>query len=259
MRGAACIARVSMAWLAIVAAAELLAQEAEFPSGSGSEYAADDWKRAVGENEALVAGGAVDAAVYYNLGTAYARTGESGRALWMLLRARRLAPRDRDVLANLDLLVDGLAPNLYSQIAIFPLAPLQMIYDRLTLNEWALVAGSASALAVVAWVLVFSIPRGARARRPIRRLAIGAVVLALAGHHFAAFKYYDERYTSRGIVVVDGAYPRAWPGTTAPMYESALPSGTVFRVGYAGVQGWVKAIYGGNNEVFILREQMEYL
>jgi hypothetical protein len=47
--------------------------------------------------------GSRSADVYYNLGTAALRAGDTGRAVWALLEARARAPLDGDVLFNLDL------------------------------------------------------------------------------------------------------------------------------------------------------------
>ena len=44
------------------------------------------------------------AAVYYNLGNAYYKLNQKGRAVWAYERALRLDPRDSDIRANLDLM-----------------------------------------------------------------------------------------------------------------------------------------------------------
>ena len=51
-----------------------------------------------------------DANVLYNLGTAHARAGQRGLAIWRYLQALRLDPRDADLRANLRLLAWVLAP-----------------------------------------------------------------------------------------------------------------------------------------------------
>ena len=222
-------------------------------------FARSDFEAAIGHYRSLVDEGTVDAALFYNLGTAYAETGDVGRATWMLLLARRLAPRDRDIRANLGILASRYGRDLDSQVAIFPLAPVQAVFDRLTLNEWAFLAGAATLLLAGLVALVYSRPRGSRSRVLCRRAAIALGVAALIGHHFAAFRYYEEAYSPRGVIVEAETYPHAAPSEEASVYEFTLPPGSVVRVRSAGVKGWVKAIYGGKNEVFIRRSQMEYL
>jgi hypothetical protein len=53
--------------------------------------------------EKLVAAGFVSPAVYFNLGNAYIKTGQLGRAILNYRRAERLTPRDADLRVNLDL------------------------------------------------------------------------------------------------------------------------------------------------------------
>lgn len=214
-----------------------------------------DWKTAIDLYRQILPEGAADPALLYNLGTAYAHAGERGRAVWMLLKARRLAPRDHEIRNNLRLL----APDLDSQIAVFPLAPVQGLYDALSLNEWALLAGFATIVAGALLAVVFSRPRESASRALMHRLATVAVILAAVTHHFAAFKYYEEAYSSRGVVVAENTAPRPEPNEASQPYDFVLPPGTVIRVANAGVRGWVKAIYGGGNEVFIRRDQMEFL
>jgi len=53
--------------------------------------------------ERLLAGGFVSPAVYYNLGNAYIKGHQLGRAILNYRRAERLTPRDADLRVNLDL------------------------------------------------------------------------------------------------------------------------------------------------------------
>jgi hypothetical protein len=53
--------------------------------------------------EKLVAAGFVSPTVYFNLGNAYIKTGQLGRAILNYRRAERLTPRDADLRVNLDL------------------------------------------------------------------------------------------------------------------------------------------------------------
>ncbi len=213
------------------------------------------WKDAIAGYSALVDRGVADPNLYYNLGTAYARDGQKGRAIWMLLKAKRLAPRDGDVRANLDLL----APDLSSQVAVFPLPPLEAIYGYLSLNEWAGLAGAATFLAGLFLALLFWMPKGKPARLIFKRSSTVFIALAVIGHFFAGIKYTQEANKPLAIVVADDAHPRSAPYEGATTYDFVLPPGTMIEAGDAGVKGWIKATYGGRNQVFIRREQMEFL
>ena len=248
---AGAIALAVLLWTSTAHGQDRTPQEA-----AAEAFARSDWTTAIENYRVLVERGAVDADLFYNLGTAYAQAGQSGRATWMLLRARRLAPRSKEIKANLEVI----APEgLNSQMAVFPIFPLEALYRLFSLNEWAILAGAATVMAGLLFALVFSFPKGKRQRSSLRRAAAIALGLALIGHVFASVKYYEEAYLRSGIVIAPETYPRSAPSESADSYSFALPPGTFIHVAEGGVQGWVKAIYGGRNEVFIRRDQMEFL
>jgi hypothetical protein len=218
-------------------------------------FARSDWDTAAAQYRALLAQGYSDPALYYNLGTTYARAGDKGRAVWMLLKAARLSPRDASIRRNLNLV----APEVAAQVAVFPIPPVEALYRNLSLNEWALVAGALTCAAGLALFAYFWMPPLARHRPWARRAAMIAIAGAAVGHTFAAARYYDEVFVVRGVIVDADARPRAAPSEQAETYTFTLPPGTVVRLRHAGVDGWIKAVYAGRNEVFIRDGQYERL
>lgn len=84
--------------------------------------------------EKLIQSGQVSAAIYYNLGNAYFKGGQIGRAIAAYDEARRLAPRDPDLQANLQF-----ARNQVQGPTVSP-DWRQRWFGRFTLNEWVLAA-----------------------------------------------------------------------------------------------------------------------
>lgn len=222
---------------------------------AAAAYARGDWETAIAQYRAMLAEGYVDPAVYYNLGTTHARADDKGRAVWMLLKALELDPRDPSIRKNLKLV----APDLSTQIAFFPLPPVEAVYQRLRMNEWALIGGGGAILTGLALALFFFLPPIDRRRFWFRRLAMLGAVAAVTGHGFAAAKYYDEEIIVRGVVTDPETQPHSAPSSESEVYTFTLPPGTLVRIQNAGVGGWVKAIYGGRNEVFIRDDQYERL
>ncbi len=66
-------------------------------------YEQGDYEGAIEQYSSLVDKGVTDTDLYYNLANSYYKTGDFGRAVLFYERARRLAPRDRDVRENLAL------------------------------------------------------------------------------------------------------------------------------------------------------------
>jgi len=236
----------------------LLADErplGEIAEAAASACAKGEWSQAVSLYSTLLERDVSDPAIYYNLGTAYARSGDIGRGVWMLLRARRLAPRDGMIRDNLT----QLAPDVESQIAAFPIFPLELLGNMLSLGEWAIFAAVFTIAGGLAWSLYFFARESSAIRPTLRKVAFVMAIVAVSAHGVAGVKYYQERLVSRGVITGENVYPRETPDEAGQASEFTLKPGTVIRVESSGVEGWVKAIYGGKNEVFIQRSQMEFL
>jgi hypothetical protein len=70
--------------------------------GANAAYDSGDYERAVKLYSSLLEHGIQNGHIYYNLGNAFLRNGELGRAIVSYRRCQRLLPRDEDVRANLD-------------------------------------------------------------------------------------------------------------------------------------------------------------
>jgi len=87
--------------------------------------------------EQLVQAGRVSAALYFNLGNAWFKSGQMGRAIAAYRRAERLAPRDPDVRANLQFARNQVqGPTL-------PANAWRRWLGQLSLNEWGALAAVA--------------------------------------------------------------------------------------------------------------------
>ena len=95
--------------------------------------------------EQIINQGVQDSTVYFNLGNAYYRQGDLGRAIVNYQRAALLNPRDADIQANLDLTREqtGIVLGLENVLANVP-GPLGLLPDLtgnwLTVNETAVLA-----------------------------------------------------------------------------------------------------------------------
>jgi len=87
-------------------------------------YGEERYAEAAAEYERLLAAGVESGPLYFNLGNAYFKTGDIGRAALAYERARRLIPADPDLQANLRFARDGAEPDAPPLVArlLFPLA-----------------------------------------------------------------------------------------------------------------------------------------
>lgn len=93
---------VSAAWLFNAHAAENAATTPRTTFFQANRlYAQGNYTDAIQAYEQLLASGLESAPLYFNLGNAYFKTGDTGKAILQYERARRLAPGDTDIMANL--------------------------------------------------------------------------------------------------------------------------------------------------------------
>ncbi len=102
-------------------------------------YEDGNYEEAARSYERLLGLGYEDAALHYNLGNAYFRMDDMGRAILNFLRANRLAPLDDDIQDNLDLARAKLETANYQQHPLPLLAQLSGMAPWITLNQTALI------------------------------------------------------------------------------------------------------------------------
>ena len=227
------------------------------PDGSGTMSIANDlyeqgkFVEAAQLYQQLADGGYGDIALFYNLGNAYYKSGDVGRAIVNYLRAGRLDPRDSDIQENLriarDETVDLVGRDRESALA----GSIDLPELRLTLNELALAAlGLWIVLALM--LLVLLLARGFSFRRWIGYASILVALLWLLGTASLGSRLYSEAADRSVVVVVESVEVVGGPGER---YEAqfTLHSGAEaslietrgawsrLRLAGGGLQGWVPA------------------
>jgi tetratricopeptide (TPR) repeat protein len=180
----------------------------------------------------------------YNRANCAYMLGDSTVAIALYERARRLAPRDSDILENLNFVRDrlGLPPAGRVQS---PLELLVSLRDHLRPDEW-LVAG--------VWaVLVCGIAAGLRRWR--RRSQLIPLILAAAVGATVAAAWYTQAQTTyrpggQGVIASNQATAYQIPSDDAKKTDFVLRAGELVRVEEArtdwlrvrldGAEGWVR-------------------
>lgn len=129
---------VCLLCILFAASAKAQAPAATFNEGN-KLYEQQKFTAAAAEFEKLIQGSNVSAAVYFNLGNSWFKSGQIGRAIAAYREARQLAPRDPDIHANLQF-----ARNEANQKAVESL--WHQWVHRFTLNEWTI------AMTVCIWI-----------------------------------------------------------------------------------------------------------
>ena len=231
-----------------VAPPELSAAEApEVFVEANRAYEDGEYQRAVELYRSLGESGTASGHLYYNLGNAFLRNGELGRAIASYRRSQVLLPRDEDVAANLSFArqttQDALAPPVPSPVV----SKLLFWHHGLSLPELRV---AALVLNVAFWLLL-----GVRLLRPraesLRWLAwlflvpLLAVVISLGVR--------TARPSEVAVVVPQEIQAQSGPGRDA-VVRFKLHAGTEVRLKERrddwlrvvlpdGQQGWIEARY----------------
>ncbi|MDE3257079.1 MAG: tetratricopeptide repeat protein [Gemmatimonadota bacterium] len=172
-------------------------------------YRQGEFRKAAGRYEEVVSRGVRNGYVFFNLGNAYFKAGETGRAILAYERALRLMPDDEDVLANLrfvNAVKEDKSPDEDLNLA-----------TRILSSGYRLL--SADVLAVSGSVCLFLLAAAAVIRllsASRRSLWIGLLVLAGMGFcgsgALLTYRVYAESSVSEAIVIADEVRGRSGPG-----------------------------------------------
>lgn len=186
--------------------------------------------------------------VYYNLGNAWFREGKLGQALLNYERARRLAPRDPDILANLKFAERQLGVGDVNAAPRAVQRFLRSAIESRTATEWSVYELIGLWLTVLAVAMTIYIPK---TRMTFRVIALAGFVGLAASTFALGYEVINDRAAPRVIVLSAETEARF-----APMPDSTihfkLAEGTnvavredrgqwLFVERADGQQGWVKS------------------
>ena len=203
-------------------------QESLFAEGNRL-YQEGDFAAAAASYGAVIEGGFESAEVYYNLGNAHFRLGETARAVLNYRRAARLDPGNDDIRANLALI------NQRLQDRIEPLPRFWL----LTVFDWwmgLIPRGALQALVAACYLLLGTsvvlivLRRPAGLRTPLRRFAYGAAVATVL---LGATLLVGETGVGRpeeAVVMVGEARVLSAPSEEGGLTVFTLHEGTTVRI-----------------------------
>jgi tetratricopeptide (TPR) repeat protein len=192
-------------------------------------YKAGRYQEAAVRYQGLVTAGFESGALHYNLGNAFFRAGELGRAVLSYERARRLLPRDPDVRANLRFAHRQTGANAAAAPASPPLwlrltVPLAF---RATAGELALATSVAYAAAMLLLTLRLFLPAW---RQALGRAAVAAGVLVVFAGTACGVRLVEEHLRTAAVIVRAGDVPVRFEPSDTGTVHFTLPEGALVRV-----------------------------
>ncbi len=216
-------------------------------------YETGQFSEAAAAYQALVDAGADDGALYYNLGNAYYKSGDLGRAILNYRRAQLLRPRDSDVEANLQLAREQTIDKLESDGDSFIDSIRHILVEWTTLNEAAVIMLGIW-LAFCA-MIVAAILRP-RWRRGLR-YAIGVVAVVLLVGIISSGIRLSDSHDDDAVVVMPSVEAHSGPGDDY-LTEFTLHSGAEVRV-LEQRNNWTRISLPGNLQGWLPAQTVEKL
>lgn len=173
---------------------------------------------AIQSYESLIELGYKQADVYYNLGNAYYRNHAIGQAIWAYSLAKKLSPRDGDVIHNLSISEAKKVDRIEMPKAFWLLEKYRNLKSGLTLNRWILI-GSIFLFIQALWV--FGMQFGWVNSKIGQPILSGVIITTLFTHGIALDKYFQEKRTNEGIVIANGvdAYSGPYYGENIVLFR----------------------------------------
>ncbi len=217
LRGTPITGRAVVVWLAalVLTLSTASVARAQSPDAAAAWAAANDlyeegsFAQAAQAYRQLASQGYRDAAIFYNLGNAYYKQGETGLAVLNYLRAQRLAPRDADVENNLRMARERTVDVTAEGDGSGPAGVLSAYWPTVDeLSVGVLILWNLTALSLAAWLLIRARP-GRRAA--LYAAAAAGVLLLLAAASLGGRLFLDDS-ADDAVVVADKVEVRSGPG-----------------------------------------------
>ena len=254
------IALLAMAWLFIQLGTPSLAftQEPVTPTEAmrvaNEDYESGKYADAASIYEAIIDSGLHHSNVYYNLGNAYFKQEDLGRAILNYRRAQRLDPRDADTAANLSIARSQTVDKLEA-------VPESGLSNLVQLAEEWLTLSEALLLALMLWLVIGVLAVIALVKPAWRRwCGIGMGVLAvflLAGLLSMVNRYYTEQNYPPAVIVAQKVDVTSGPGTSEQyLVEFTLHSGAEVNL-IESRSGWRRITLPGDLQGWVPAEAIE--
>ncbi|MDQ2918268.1 MAG: hypothetical protein M3R10_00085 [Verrucomicrobiota bacterium] len=210
----------AISFLAIAVFAAFSGARADEFEKANQEYATGNFRDSIAGYESLVKAGEISAAIFYDLGNAHFRVGDSGQAILNYERALALEPHHPEAEANLRLVRDK------ARALELKRSPIERITLQGTATQYSVAA------AIAFWISLFSLVGIFFARRRSPAL-IGALILSLLILGCAGFGLYSAETGSEGrdlaIVIAKGTEARLATADSSGTVL-ALPPGSEVKI-----------------------------
>jgi len=185
--------------LVLVSSISASAQNDEFTMAE-KFYEEKDYESAIRMYRSLLNQGVVSANLYFNMGNACFKNGDLGHAVLYYLRAKRLAPDDRDIIDNLEF------ARKFARVQMegVELNPIYTFFTSLVDSYRLDTLGWVTSVFFVLFVIVLCFRFGLGFNNFLLRFSmIATLVLFLGMASLSAFKYRITYLVPKAVIIVE--------------------------------------------------------
>ena len=193
--------------------------EAAASKKSGDEaYDQKQYAKAIDIYETVIEENGATSQLLYNLGNAYFRSNETGKAILCYERALRIDPTDEEIKANLEFAQNHIRDEVLEQHEIFFVAWFYAFVGLLGVNAWAIVAVSAFMLFLTG-IVVFLLVRNRGMRSIGLVMAVGGLMVSVFGNIAALLTYNTLTDDTQAIVMKEEVTMMSAPGSSTALVK----------------------------------------
>lgn len=219
-------------------------------------YINEEYSFAVELYEEVLSAGVGSATLYYNLGNAYFKDNQIGRAILNYERALRLRPFDGNVKYNLEIARSRTVDRIEPLPVIFYIRWWNGFVYAMSVDNWAR-TGIAFVLVMLSALLVYFFSATARIKKIGFLTATACLILAALSFTAAQDQYTHLNKKTEAVVNVQRLTAKSAPGDASPDLF-VIHEGT--RVSITDELGeWVEIRLANGNVGWLKRQGIEYI
>lgn len=216
-------------------------------------YEQEQYVNAINGYEKILAAGMKNGIVYYNLGNAYYKNNQLGKAILSYERAKRLIPRDEDINFNLEFTKTQIADRIDLPKEGFLIETYQTILSLFTLDELIQITYILYVVLVIFLCLLLILKRS---RRLLNIVLVFVIMLCLVSGGFSFQKYQLEK-TPRAVVMATQVNVMTGPGENLQI-AFKVHEGTALSI-IDTRNEWCEVLLAGKLQGWVKKEVLEVI
>lgn len=221
---------------------------------ANDSYQQEKYAEAVSLYDSIIVSGLTSADIYYNLGNAHYKMGHIADCILNYERAKQLAPNDKDIAYNLELVQQHVVDEI-DLVDVFFLK--KMIYNmRMTQasDTWAKISLISFGVTLLL-LLFFFLSRYTLVKRLSFYLALLLLILSIASLSFSSHGKKDMTSHESAIVFAPTVTVKSSPNENGTKIF-VLHEGTKIQI-VDRLDGWVRVMLGDGNKGWMKAETIE--